>query len=203
MAPSLPSNITTLQDATFASLLDKLRDPGLLPSQVCALIAQLTTLLARQTTIKAESNETIAVVVILRSGLAMFEPLMAEIPANIPTVTYHLGIFRDKHNLQPVEYYNKLPPKPATVRKAIVVDPVIATGGTVGAVVSILKDWGIEKVTFLSVLASREGAMRVANVWPASTQFVLGAVDPDLDEKGYIQPGVGDIGDRLFGTNLV
>lgn len=139
MAPSFPSNITTLQDATFASLLDKLRDPSLLPSQVRSLIAQLTTLLARQITIKAENNETIAVVVILRSGLAMFDPLMAEIPKNISTVTYHLGIFRDKHSLQPVEYYNKLPPKPATVRQAIVVDPVIATGGTVGAVVSILK----------------------------------------------------------------
>ncbi|EAW15315.1 uracil phosphoribosyltransferase [Aspergillus clavatus NRRL 1] len=201
MAPSLASNITIFEDATYASLLAKLREPSLPSSEVRSLVAQLTTLLAQSTKLGVESTETLAVVVVLRSGLSMFEPLMATIP-KIPTVTYHLGIFRDKHNLQPVEYYNKLPPKPVSVRKAVVIDPVIATGGTAAAVVNILKDWGIEEITFLSILASRGGAQRVADVWPESTKFILGAVDAEVDAKGYIQPGVGDIGDRLFGTDL-
>jgi len=101
-----------------------------------------------------------------------------------------------------VEYYNKLPSPGANgqVDVAFVVDPIIATGGTAATVVAILKEWGVQKIIFASILASSEGIERAANEWPEGTVFYVGAIDAQLNDKGYIIPGVGDIGDRLFGT---
>ncbi|PLB49129.1 PRTase-like protein [Aspergillus steynii IBT 23096] len=200
MTISYPPNVQKLQDPTFTSLLDKLRDRTLNPSSVRSLVHEASSTIAQNTTLKAPNDETLAIIVVLRSGLAMFEGFMKNVPSEVKTAVYHMGIFRDESSLQPVEYYNKLPQKPDHIKQAIVLDPLIATGGTAGAVVDILKEWGIDKVTFLSLLSTPVGLDRAANVWPESTQFVVGAVDPGLDDKGYIEPGVGDIGDRLFGT---
>ena len=96
----------------------------------------------------------------------MVDPFLALLPSD--TTVHHLGLFRDKHTLAPVEYYNKLPSPAATgqVDIAFVVDPIIATGGTAATVVAILKEWGVAKIIFTSVLASSEGIERAANEWP-------------------------------------
>lgn len=135
---------------------------------------------------------------------------------------YHLGLFRDKFTLQPVEYYNNLPfhrsqlspstpatalPPPndgttnanaAAASLAILLDPIIATGATAEAAIQLLKEWGVQRVIMLSVLASEEGVRRAAGVWGDGVQVWVGGVDGRCDEKGMIVPGVGDIGDRLF-----
>jgi uracil phosphoribosyltransferase len=110
--------------------------------------------------------EKAVVVPILRSGLQMVNAFLALLPSD--TSIHHLGLFRDKHTLSPVEYYNKLPPLHATsqVDIAFVVDPIIATGGTAATVVSILKEWGVKRIIFTSLLASLQGLERAANEWP-------------------------------------
>ncbi|OOF90335.1 hypothetical protein ASPCADRAFT_212060 [Aspergillus carbonarius ITEM 5010] len=200
MTISLPSNVHTPQNDTFTSLLSKLRQRTLKPSEVRSLIRDMTATLTKSLHIDTAETETVAVIVVLRSGLSMFDGFMDNIPADVNTAVYHMGIFRDEASLQPVEYYNKLPLKPAHIKQAYILDPLIATGGTAAAVVSILQDWGIEKVTFLSMLSTPVGLGHAAAVWPEGSRFVVGAVDPEVDAKGYIQPGVGDIGDRLYGT---
>lgn len=119
-----------------------------------------------------------------------------------PISVHHLGLYREKATLQPVEYYNNLPQSQATseVTTAILVDPVIATGGTAVAAIQTLREWGVQKVIVLNVITASEGLARAAEEWPEGTEFWVGAVDKELTDKGMIKPGVGDIGDRLFGT---
>lgn len=112
----------------------------------------------------------------------------------------HIGLFREKVSLQPVEYYNKLPAEP-TVDQVFILDPLIATGGTAVACVQMIKDWGIptEKIKFLCVLASEQGIKNVLEAVPG-LEIWVGHADPQLSEKGLILPGLGDTGDRLFDT---
>lgn len=134
------------------------------------------------------------------------------LPTAVPI--YHLGLFREPVGLQPVEYYNNLPfhksalspASPASTDPttntaastlAILLDPVIATGATADAAIQTLRDWGVQRVIMISVLASVEGVKRVAGSWEG-VQIWVGAVDEKVNEKGMIVPGVGDIGDRLF-----
>ncbi|PYH86784.1 PRTase-like protein [Aspergillus uvarum CBS 121591] len=201
MTVTLPSNVHQVHNTTFTTLLQSLRQRDLKPSNVRSLVRGMTTALSKSIHLDTTApDETVAVIVVLRSGLAMFDGFMDSLPENLSTAIYHLGIFRDQSTLQPVEYYNKLPLKPAQIKQAVVLDPLIATGGTAAAVVGILEEWGVEKVTFLSMLATPMGLSHAAGVWPEGSRFVVGAVDPEVNAKGYIQPGVGDIGDRLFGT---
>ncbi|KAL5606779.1 hypothetical protein BROUX41_003164 [Berkeleyomyces rouxiae] len=196
MAP----NSFIVRDAAFAPLLEQLRDRSLRPSAVRSVVASMTSVLAKEAVTAPAPGEKIAIIVVLRSGLAMMEPFAAQLPEDADTVIYHLGLFREKHSLQPVEYYNKLPRKPDNIKHAYVLDPLVATGGTAQAAINILKDWGIGQITFACLLASESGLESAANLWPESTRFVVGHVDGTVDAKGYVQPGVGDIGDRLFGT---
>jgi uracil phosphoribosyltransferase len=132
-----------------------------------------------------------------------------------PVPVYHLGLFREKATLQPVEYYNNLPfhrselspASPASLNQgtnsaaaslAVLLDPVIATGATAEAAILLLREWGVKKVIMLSVLASEEGVKRAAGTWPEGVEVWAGAVDQGVNEKGMIVPGLGDIGDRLF-----
>jgi len=110
--------------------------------------------------------EKAVVVPVLRSGLQMVNAFLSLLPSD--TAVHHLGLFRDKHTLSPVEYYNKLPAPGAEgqVDIAFVVDPIIATGGTSSTVVAILKEWGVRKIIFTSILASTEGIERAASEWP-------------------------------------
>lgn len=139
MSKSLPANVTTLSDSAFTGLLDRLRSPALKPFQVRALVRQLTEQIASSLSIRPPPDEITAIIVVLRSGLAMYESFMKHVPDEADVTTFHMGIFRDRVSLQPVEYYNKLPVKPKEVKHAYVLDPVIATGGTASAVVEILR----------------------------------------------------------------
>ncbi|KAK4934626.1 hypothetical protein LTR10_024157 [Elasticomyces elasticus] len=141
-------------------------------------------------------SETVAVVVILRSGIAMMDTFLSNFPPDANVMVHHLGIFRDKKTLQPVEYYNELSPRPAKVKHAYILVPVIATGGTADAAIQILKEWDVEIVTSISVLASRAGVGKVTSAWQEGSRLVVGAIDSDLDLQGYVQPELGDIGDR-------
>lgn len=130
----------------------------------------------------------------------MVDAVQALLPQ--PISVHHLGLYREKATLQPVEYYNNLPQSQSTseVTTAILVDPVIATGGTAIAAIQTLREWGVQKVIVLNVITASEGLIRAAEEWPEGTEFWVAAVDTELTDKGMIKPGVGDIGDRLFGT---
>ncbi|GAB5589220.1 hypothetical protein Unana1_04120 [Umbelopsis nana] len=140
-------------------------------------------------------KENIAIVPVLRSGLGLVEGMLNLIPE---AHVLHLGLFREKISLQPVEYYNKLPSTP-NVDSCIVLDPIVATGNTAIAAVHILKEWGIpgDKIRFIGVLASKQGVENLHKAHPDVTLY-LAAVDNELDAHGYIRPGIGDSGDRLF-----
>ena len=122
-----------------------------------------------------------------------------------PVSIHHLGLFREPTTLQPVEYYNNLPyhsspPSSSSLpHLAILVDPIIATGGTAVAAIQTLREWGVSKIIMISILGSEEGVKRAAEEWDGVDLWV-GGIDGQLDAKGMICPGVGDVGDRLFGT---
>jgi uracil phosphoribosyltransferase len=136
MAP----NVAIVSDPAFSSGLAKLRDRSLKPLPVRTAVAELSTIVAKgSVNPPAAADETIAIIVILRSGLAMMEPFISTLPDETNTVIYHLGLFRERQTLQPVEYYNKLPMKSPNITRAYVLDPLIATGGTAAAAITILK----------------------------------------------------------------
>jgi uracil phosphoribosyltransferase len=127
-----------------------------------------------------------------------------------PVPIHHLGLYREKTTLQPVEYYNNLPYHPSTApitpgsasgpaELAIIVDPVIATGATACAAIETLREWGVQRIVVIGVLASDEGLKRAAEEWENVEVFV-GGCDAELNSLGMIKPGLGDIGDRLFLT---
>ncbi|EPT02787.1 hypothetical protein FOMPIDRAFT_1029101 [Fomitopsis schrenkii] len=139
----------------------------------------------------------IALAPVLRAGLGMTDALLNLFPA---AQVYHLGIFREKVTLQPVEYYSKLPSH-TTTDIVYLLDPLIATGGTASAAMQMLVDWGmpVNKIKLLCVLASQTGLDRVRSEYPDLEIWVSG-VDPELTANGLIAPGLGDTGDRLFST---
>jgi uracil phosphoribosyltransferase len=142
-----------------------------------------------------EIGERIGLVPILRAGLGMVEPVFEM----IPTVrVWHLGLYRDKHTLEPVAYYNKLPAQ-ADIDLCLILDPMLATAGSATAAVDVLKDWGAQRIKFLGLIAAPEGVKRLTEAHP-DVPIYLAAIDERLDEHAYIVPGLGDAGDRQFGT---
>ena len=149
----------------------------------------------------APSN--IALIPILRSGLSMLEAIQTILPFPVPV--HHLGLFREKASLEPVEYYNNLPQAKRGERSnaaqlAIILDPVIATGGTAVAAIQTLREWGVDRIILIGVLGATPGLTRAAGEWPEATEIWVGGLDSELTDTGMIKPGVGDIGDRLFLT---
>jgi uracil phosphoribosyltransferase len=140
-------------------------------------------------------RERVGLVPILRAGLGMVEGIWNIMPN---TEVWHIGLFRDEETLEPVEYYNRLPVSP-TVDVCLVLDPMLATGGSAVATVDILKSWGAARIKVAGVLAAPEGVQRLTTAHP-DVPLYLAAVDERLNEVGYIVPGLGDAGDRLFGT---
>jgi uracil phosphoribosyltransferase len=143
----------------------------------------------------AELKEPIGLVPILRSGLGMVEGVWELMPS---AEVWHIGLYRDERTLQPIEYYNKLPLEP-TVSVCLVLDPMLATGGSAVATVDILKEWGVRKIKFMGILASPEGVEAMQNAHP-DVPLHLAVIDDHLNEDGFIIPGLGDAGDRQFGT---
>jgi uracil phosphoribosyltransferase len=111
---------------------------------------------------------------------------------------WHLGIYRDERTLRPVSYYNKLPVEP-TVQVCLILDPMLATGGSALAAVEVLKQWGVKRIKFVGLIAAPEGIEVVTKAHP-DVPIHLAAIDDHLNEHGFIVPGLGDAGDRQFGT---
>jgi uracil phosphoribosyltransferase len=159
------------------------------------------------TTTTSPSPSRISLVPILRSGLSMVPALSSLLPAPVPV--HHLGLFREKQTLQPVEYYNNLPYHSSTssnpdvggpAELAIIVDPIIATGATACAAIDSLKEHGVKRILVISVLATEEGLAAACGEWEEGVEVWVGGCDKEVDGKGMIKPGLGDIGDRLFMT---
>jgi uracil phosphoribosyltransferase len=132
---------------------------------------------------------------ILRAGLGMVDPILDLIP---DAEVWHLGMYRDEATAQPVEYYRKLPPS-GPVDAALVIDPMLATGGSIVAALGALARWGVPRLKVLSLIASRPGIDTVRAAFPEA-QIYVGAIDPELNEHKFIVPGLGDAGDRIFNT---
>jgi uracil phosphoribosyltransferase len=139
--------------------------------------------------------ERIGLMPILRAGLGMAEAILEVVP---DASVCHLGLYRDHQTLQPVTYYNKLPER-ADIDLSLVVDPMLATGGSAVAAVDILKRWGARRIKFLGLIAAPEGVRALQAAHP-DVPIHLAAVDTHLDERSYIVPGLGDAGDRQFAT---
>ncbi len=140
-------------------------------------------------------SKQVTIVPILRAGLGMVDSLMSLIPAS---KVGHIGLYRDHDTLKPVEYYCKFPPDIAE-RQVIVTDPMLATGGSAIAAVDCLKRRGVKKIKLMCVLAAPEGVEAFSKEHP-DVDIFCGVLDEKLNENGYIVPGLGDAGDRLFGT---
>ena len=140
-------------------------------------------------------QENIGLVPILRAGLGMVEGVWDLVPT---AEVWHIGLYRDERTLKPVEYYNKLPIEP-TVSVCLLLDPMLATGGSAVAAIDILKRWGVSRIKFVGVIGAPEGIANLHQHHP-DVPVYLAAVDDHLNEQGYIVPGLGDAGDRQFGT---
>ena len=146
-------------------------------------------------TVKRLAGKKLAVVPILRAGLGMVDGMLNLIPA---AKVGHIGLYRDPDTLEPVEYYCKMP-KDISERDVIIVDPMLATGGSATAAISFMKKYGCKHVKLMCIIAAPEGVKRVQTDHPDVDIFVA-ALDDHLNDHGYIVPGLGDAGDRIFGT---
>lgn len=145
--------------------------------------------------VKVISGKKLAIVPILRAGLGMVDGVLSLMPA---AKVGHIGLYRDPDSLQPVEYYCKLPNDIAD-RDVIIVDPMLATGGSATAAVQFLKNYGVKNIKLMCIIAAPEGIELVQKEHP-DVEIFLASVDEKLNEHGYIVPGLGDAGDRIFGT---
>lgn len=192
--------------------LTLLRDKRTEPKKFRELVREIAILLAYEATqdlaVSLTSVETpmgqaqghkleehIGLVPILRAGLGMVEGIWEMMPS---AEVWHIGLYRDERTLRPVEYYNKLPVAP-TVQVTLILDPMLATGGSAVATVDILKRWGALRIKFVGLIAAPEGIARLSTAHP-DVPIHVAAVDDRLNEIGYIVPGLGDAGDRQFGT---
>ncbi len=182
------------------------------PKKFRELIREISALLAYEATLDLAVTETevqtplemakgtslaerIGLVPVLRAGLGMVEGIWELMPGS---EVWHIGLYRDERTLKPVSYYNRLPVEP-TVSVCIVLDPMLATGGSAVATVDILKQWGVKKIKYLGILAAPEGIKRLHEAHP-DVPIHIAAIDEGLNEHGYIMPGLGDAGDRQYGT---
>lgn len=146
-------------------------------------------------TAKELQGKKLAVVPILRAGLGMVDGMLQMIPA---AKVGHIGLYRDPETLEPVEYYCKLPAD-SSEREVFVVDPMLATGGSASAAIQLLKARGVKNIRFMCIIAAPEGVNRMQKEHP-DVDIYIGALDDHLNDHGYIVPGLGDAGDRIFGT---
>lgn len=200
------------QHPLVAHKLSRLRDKETNPKKFRELVQEIAALLAYEATTDLEIipeivetpmgtaggfelREKIGLVPILRAGLGMVEGFWNLMPS---AEVWHIGIYRDEKTLKPVEYYNKLPVEP-TVSVCLILDPMLATAGSATATVEILKRWGVKRIKFVGIIGAPEGIARMQKEHP-DVPIHLAAVDERLNDIGYIVPGLGDAGDRQFGT---
>ena len=148
-----------------------------------------------KTTARQIAGKKMAIVPILRAGLGMVEGILTLVPL---AKVGHVGLFRDPETLEPVKYYCKMPSDIAE-RDVIILDPMLATGGSASAAITFVKEYGVKNIKLMNILAAPEGIDRVRRDHP-NVEIYVAAVDEKLNEHGYIVPGLGDAGDRIFGT---
>lgn len=148
-----------------------------------------------KTVVKELKGKKLAIIPVLRAGLGMVDGMLNMIPA---AKVGHIGLYRDPETLNPVEYYCKIPADCAE-REVFVVDPMLATGGSSSAAITLLKNRGVKNIHFMCIIAAPEGVKRMKEEHP-DVDIYVGALDEKLNEHGYIVPGLGDAGDRIFGT---
>ncbi len=195
-----------------AHKLSRLRDRNTEPKKFRELVREIAALLTYEATLDlqttareietpltkmggVELKEKIGLVPILRAGLGMVEGVWELMPS---AEVWHIGLYRDEKTLQPVQYYNKLPVEP-TVTVCLILDPMLATGGSAVATTDIVKRWGVMKIKFVGLIGAPEGIAAMQSAHP-DVPIHLAAIDDHLNERGYIVPGLGDAGDRQFGT---
>ena len=142
-----------------------------------------------------QASEVIGLVPVLRAGLGLVDGIQELLPA---VQVWHIGLYRDEETLRPVQYYNKLPDSP-TVQVCLVLDPMLATGGSAIATIDILKRWGARRIKYLGILAAPEG-VEALSAAHSDVPIHIAELDERLNEIGFIVPGLGDAGDRMFGT---
>lgn len=206
------SNVYASKHPLVAHKLSRLRDKNTEPKKFRELVREIAGLLAYEATadlatapIEIETplakmqaqqlREKIGLVPILRAGLGMVEGIWELMPS---AEVWHIGLYRDEKTLKPVEYYNKLPIEPR-VAVCLILDPMLATGGSATATAEVLKRWGVKKIKFVGLIAAPEGIKAMQTAHPDIDIYVA-AVDDHLNERAYIVPGLGDAGDRQFGT---
>jgi len=206
------SNVHESVHPLVAHKLSRLRDKNTEPKKFRELVREMAALLAYEATADlatspreletplakltgAELEEKIGLVPILRAGLGMVEGIWGLMPS---AEVWHIGLYRDEHTLRPVEYYNKLPLEP-TVSVCLILDPMLATGGSATATADVLKRWGVKKIKFVGLIGAPEGIKLMQEKHP-DIPIYLAAIDDHLNENAYIVPGLGDAGDRQFGT---
>ncbi len=205
-------NLNVVRHPLIQNKLTYLRDKNTDNQDFRLILEELTTLMVYEITrnypleetqvetpLEKTTSETlatkVALVPILRAGVGMLEGVLNLLPK---ARVGHIGLYRDHDTLEPVEYYKKLP-QPLSEFQIIVVDPMLATGGTAKAGVELVKEEGGDNVQFLCLVAAPEGVENFSDQHP-NVPIYTAAVDDRLDEQGYIHPGLGDAGDRLFGT---
>jgi uracil phosphoribosyltransferase len=211
-APVDRAPVVVSDHALIRHKLTKLRDVDTGPKKFRELIRELAILLAYEatadlslrprqvTTPMGEAqgyvlSDKVGLVPVLRAGLGMVEGIWEMMPG---AEVWHIGLYRDERTLRPVSYYNKLPVEP-TVQVCLVLDPMLATGGTAVETINILKRWGATKIKYIGIIAAPEGIAALGEAHP-DVPIHVAAVDSHLNEIGYIVPGLGDAGDRQFGT---
>ncbi len=206
------SNVHASNHPLIAHKLSRLRDKNTEPKKFRELVREIAGLLAYEATADLQTapveietpltkmtaqqlKEKIGLIPILRAGLGMVEGIWELMPS---AEVWHIGLYRDEHTLQPVEYYNKLPIDPR-VSVCLILDPMLATGGSATATADILKRWGVKKIKFVGLIGAPEGIKAMQEAHP-DIDIYLAAIDDHLNERAYIVPGLGDAGDRQFGT---
>jgi uracil phosphoribosyltransferase len=206
------SNVYVSKHPLVRHKLSILRDVNTEPKKFRQLIKEITALIAYEATMDLatspidvqtpltvahcdELKEKVGLVPILRAGLGMVEGIWELMPSS---EVWHIGLYRDEKTLKPVEYYNKLPVEP-TVSVCLILDPMLATGGSATATADVLKRWGVKNIKFLGMIGAPEGIAAMQKMHP-DIPIHLACIDDCLNEKGYILPGLGDAGDRQFGT---
>lgn len=176
-----------IEEISMLMAYEAMRD---LPTELVEIKTPIT--LTKQKMIKGKK---LAIVPILRAGLGMVNGILSLVPS---AKVGHIGLYRDEETLEPHEYYCKLPAD-IDKRLVIVLDPMLATGGSGSAALDFIKNKGCKNIKFMSIIAAPEGIEKISKDHP-DVQFYCGCVDEKLNEHGYIVPGLGDAGDRIFGT---
>ncbi|RDW71028.1 PRTase-like protein [Coleophoma cylindrospora] len=190
-------NVTVVSHPFLAAKIARMEDRSTDAASMRRLVRQATQILTVSATSSVQPDITCALVPLMRSGLAMVDPVLDIMVPGSKVVVHHLGLFRDRETLEAVEYYNNIPTTNPPVDHAFIVDPLLATGTTAVAAIDTLKEWGVGEITMIALIATQQGLERAAKAWPGKVKFYVGAIE-ELDDTAHITPGVGDIGDRLF-----